>query len=766
MIVAASDMTENTEQVTNNTEQRGFIGDPPSAFGLATQPGPGINILQGASGFTVQHSTINAVGRDQVTNVQNINNYYQGTTDSDIGLLRERLNPILKPARKTDYCLVNTRVQILKDLCAWAVNPDIKLIWISGTAGTGKSAIAVTLAEKYREMQPQVTLAVTYHCVRGQETSNIARIVPTICYFLALTSPAYKAALVQKFWKDPSLNADLSPPMQIRAFLSFFQSDLNQGQAQIKPVIIVDGLDEMGNSDERYALLKEFESLFKEVPWFKLVITSRPQIKSEISDIWRASNQFQSVDLNNQYNADADIQAFFIYHLDRINAKWGAADHIEELVAKADGLFIWATTALKYLEEGVDKNYNLKTLLRSHNNNSKHGQYASLYALYTAVLEEHFTTDENALGYLKAIITYNGQIVQELCKEDLSPTEYVTVMEFSPDGHHLVAGREDGLGEIWNVLTGMQTEMQSLTSVSCIKYSPDGTMIATGSQTAVILWNADTGSQAHLPFTGHTDSVTHLAFSSDGKYIASSSLDQTIRIWDILTGIAIGLPLRGNYSSIAYSPDGTYLISANNFNIEMWNLNSKKKEIMITNDTVFSVAYTPDGKFILSASETNIFKWDAQTRQKIAKVDIPIVTDQWYSWYNKIAFSSNQRYVAIANGTSITKLEVSMDNSASVHPAKHVQASKLIGIVSVTYSADGKYIATASSDDRVRTWDVSTGQQIGKLILWIHPSLQRAFQDKRQVLTIPPDAENHSIELDWGNFAYGTSWTDAWSDHD
>ncbi|KAF5371765.1 hypothetical protein D9758_003586 [Tetrapyrgos nigripes] len=389
-------MTENTEQVTNNnTEQRGFIGDPLTAFVLATQPGPGVNIFQGAYGFTVQDSTINAMCRDQVTNVQNINNYYQGTPDSDIVLLRERLNPILNPARKIDYCLV-------------------------GTAGTGKSAIAVSLAQKYREMQPKITLAVTYHCVRGQDTSNVLKIVPTLCYFLALSSPAYKAALAEKFQGDPSLSADLPLFMQFQQFFWPFQSLLHEGPAQIKPIIIIDGLDEMGNPAEWHAFLNQFEILFNKFPWFKLVITSRPQVELEISENWKKSNQLQRIDLNTQNDIHSDIQAFFDHHFARISFTQIAADDIEKLVVKADGLFVWATTALKFLEQGVDKDYNFKLLLDQ--DSSELSQYASLFALYKTVLEEHFS-DTNALMHFKAIMLTLMTVL-----EPITPQMLVTLM--------------------------------------------------------------------------------------------------------------------------------------------------------------------------------------------------------------------------------------------------------------------------------------------------------------------------------------------------
>ncbi|TEU11392.1 MAG: hypothetical protein E3J21_23775, partial [Anaerolineales bacterium] len=95
--------------------------------------------------------------------------------------------------------------------------------------------------------------------------------------------------------------------------------------------------------------------------------------------------------------------------------------------------------------------------------------------------------------------------------------------------------------------------------------SPDGKTLASGSaDQTIILWNVLTGQSTSQPLTGHTNWVLSVAFSPDGKTLASGSADQTIILWDVAARQQLGQPLTGHTSwvlSVAFSSDGKTLAS-------------------------------------------------------------------------------------------------------------------------------------------------------------------------------------------------------------
>jgi WD40 repeat protein/serine/threonine protein kinase len=134
---------------------------------------------------------------------------------------------------------------------------------------------------------------------------------------------------------------------------------------------------------------------------------------------------------------------------------------------------------------------------------------------------------------------------------------------FSPDGKQLASAAGGDEVRIWDTTTGQQ--VASLPgSRQCLAFSPDGELLATSNVKgdAIIVWHMATATEL-ATLRGHTDAILCLAFHKDGKRLASSSRDKTIKLWDLGTGREV-LTLQGHTEvvhAIAFSPDGQRLVS-------------------------------------------------------------------------------------------------------------------------------------------------------------------------------------------------------------
>ena len=153
--------------------------------------------------------------------------------------------------------------------------------------------------------------------------------------------------------------------------------------------------------------------------------------------------------------------------------------------------------------------------------------------------------------------------------------------------------------------------------VQCVAFSPDGKKLATVSQDGTVkVWDVETGREL-IHYAGHTDSVRGVAFSPDGKNIASGGADKEVRIWDSATGKDVQT-LPGHTESltcVAYSPDGVWLATGGvDRKLRLYDVASGalKHELLGHNLLINAVAFSGDSKMVTSVSgDRLVAMWDA-----------------------------------------------------------------------------------------------------------------------------------------------------------
>ncbi|WP_422928788.1 WD40 repeat domain-containing protein [Singulisphaera sp. PoT] len=248
-------------------------------------------------------------------------------------------------------------------------------------------------------------------------------------------------------------------------------------------------------------------------------------------------------------------------------------------------------------------------------------------------------------------------------------------------------------------------------SVMAVAYSPDGRSLASASEDRLAkVWDLEQ-KKPRLELAGHEGRVSCLAYSPDGKTLATGSQDRTIRLWDAETGRARGTLKghRGEILGLAFSPDGNRLASAGvDASVIVWDWREKKviDKLREHQTAVRAIAYSPDGKSLASAGGSHVRINDAATLKPKQTINLPAggVLCLAFSHDNKKLATGGMSLQVQVWDVETANLISALNPTGDILALKFSYVADILAVVSGT--ASGEHPAPAV----IALWDIGPNQ--------------------------------------------------------
>ena len=297
---------------------------------------------------------------------------------------------------------------------------------------------------------------------------------------------------------------------------------------------------------------------------------------------------------------------------------------------------------------------------------------------------------------------------------------------FTRDGEHLISAGDDKVVRVWEVASGLvvrtirgEIGLGDPGKIFAAAISPDERVLAVGGYLAgslaqrhsIRLHDFESGEVSGL-LEGHRDVVFDLAFSPDGRTLASGSADSTVRLWDLAAKKPLRV-LRGHTDrvhAVAFSPDGQRLASGSyDYTVRLWNVASGEliRELRGHDDKVHAVAFSPDGRYLASGSwDRSVRLWDARSGgavKVLAHQESPVAS---------LAFSVGGGRLLTGSGSRPSICHVfGIPSSEAVSRSEHDNI-----VLATAFAPAGKMVATGGGNAKeIRLWWPENGETVRRL---------------------------------------------------
>ena len=260
--------------------------------------------------------------------------------------------------------------------------------------------------------------------------------------------------------------------------------------------------------------------------------------------------------------------------------------------------------------------------------------------------------------------------------------------------------------------------------IRSLAFSPDGQVLASGSEDAVVrFWDAQTGSLLQ-ELSGHTAPVRVVAFTPDGKQLASASEDETLKIWDVVTGKLLHtMETEWPLTSVAFSPDGKRMVAARNTLVGLWDVSNWTLLMQFTTteghrsgnitfccgSTANSARFDARGQRIISGHVDGTIKvWNPNPPGPLplpgSELDRVVKTgEQNDNW----ALSPNEEFLVATSGTAAPTIW-----NWSKGALLRSLGKKAEYVHQVVFTPDSQFVATSDISGEIFLWNVSTGKLV------------------------------------------------------